>query len=346
MEFTAKKIAEYLHGEVIGNENASVHTFAKIEEGTPGAISFLSNPKYTHYLYTTESSIVLINKDLPLEEEVKATLIRVDNAYESLARLLQIYEASKPKKTGISTMAFIAPTAKIGKDVYIAPFVYIGEHTEIGDRTCLYSHVTVENGSRIGTDCTLYPGVSIYHDCRIGNRCILHSGAVVGSDGFGFAPTEKGYDKIPQIGIVQIEDDVEIGANTCIDRATMGTTIIHSGAKLDNLVQIAHNDKIGSHTVMAAQCGVAGSTEIGEWCMFGGQVGVAGHSKIGDRVSLGAQSGVPGSLRAGSTLIGSPPIDPKLFARCSVIYKKLPDMYNQISELQKEIEQLKEQIRK
>lgn len=346
MEFTAKKIAEYLHGEVIGNENASVHTFAKIEEGTPGAISFLSNPKYTHYLYTTESSIVLINKDLPLEEEVKATLIRVDNAYESLARLLQMYEASKPKKTGISTMAFIAPTAKIGKDVYIAPFVYIGEHTEIGDRTCLYSHVTVENGSRIGTDCTLYPGVSIYHDCRIGNRCILHSGAVVGSDGFGFAPTEKGYDKIPQIGIVQIEDDVEIGANTCIDRATMGTTIIHSGAKLDNLVQIAHNDKIGSHTVMAAQCGIAGSTEIGEWCMFGGQVGVAGHSKIGDRVSLGAQSGVPGSLRAGSTLIGSPPIDPKLFARCSVIYKKLPDMYNQISELQKEIEQLKEQIRK
>lgn len=346
MEFTAKKIAEYLHGEVIGNENASVHTFAKIEEGTPGAISFLSNPKYTHYLYTTESSIVLINKDLPLEEEVKATLIRVDNAYESLARLLQMYEASKPKKTGISTMAFIAPTAKIGKDVYIAPFVYIGEHTEIGDRTCLYSHVTVENGSRIGTDCTLYPGVSIYHDCRIGNRCILHSGAVVGSDGFGFAPTEKGYDKIPQIGIVQIEDDVEIGANTCIDRATMGTTIIHSGAKLDNLVQIAHNDKIGSHTVMAAQCGIAGSTEIGEWCMFGGQVGVAGHSKIGDRVSLGAQSGVPGSLRAGSTLIGSPPIDPKLFARCSVIYKKLPDMYTQISELQKEIEQLKEQIRK
>lgn len=346
MEFTAKKIAEYLHGEVIGNENASVHTFAKIEEGTPGAISFLSNPKYTHYLYTTESSIVLINKDLPLEEEVKATLIRVDNAYESLARLLQMYEASKPKKTGISTMAFIAPTAKIGKDVYIAPFVYIGEHTEIGDRTCLYSHVTVENGSRIGTDCTLYPGVSIYHDCRIGNRCILHSGAVVGSDGFGFAPTEKGYDKIPQIGIVQIEDDVEIGANTCIDRATMGATVIHSGAKLDNLVQIAHNDKIGSHTVMAAQCGIAGSTEIGEWCMFGGQVGVAGHSKIGDRVSLGAQSGVPGSLRAGSTLIGSPPIDPKLFARCSVIYKKLPDMYNQISELQKEIEQLKEQIRK
>ncbi len=346
MEFTAKKIAEYLHGEVIGNENASVHTFAKIEEGTPGAISFLSNPKYTHYLYTTESSIVLINKDLPLEEEVKATLIRVDNAYESLARLLQMYEASKPKKTGISTMAFIAPTAKIGKDVYIAPFVYIGEHTEIGDRTCLYSHVTVENGSRIGSDCTLYPGVSIYHDCRIGNRCILHSGAVVGSDGFGFAPTEKGYDKIPQIGIVQIEDDVEIGANTCIDRATMGATIIHSGAKLDNLVQIAHNDKIGSHTVMAAQCGVAGSTEIGEWCMFGGQVGVAGHSKIGDRVSLGAQSGVPGSLRAGSTLIGSPPIDPKLFARCSVIYKKLPDMYTQISELQKEIEQLKKQIRK
>ena len=346
MEFTAKKIAEYLHGEITGDENATVHTFAKIEEGVPGAISFLSNPKYTHYLYTTDSSIVLINRNLELENPVKATLIRVDNAYESLAQLLHLYESSRPKKCGISTMAYIAPTAKLGKDVYIAPFSYIGENVSIGDHTSIYPHTTVEDNVKIGEGCTIYPNVSIYQGCRIGDRCIIHSGACIGADGFGFAPTAQGYDKIPQIGIVQIEDDVEVGANTCIDRATMGSTVIHSGAKLDNLIQIAHNDKIGSHTVMAAQCGVAGSTEVGEWCMFGGQVGIAGHSKIGDKVSLGAQSGVPGSLRAGSSLIGSPPIDPKLFARCSVIYKKLPDMYAQLAALEKELAALKQQIGK
>ena len=346
MEFTAKKIAEYLHGEITGDENATVHTFAKIEEGVPGAISFLSNPKYTHYLYTTDSSIVLINRNLELENPVKATLIRVDNAYESLAQLLHLYESSRPKKCGISTMAYIAPTAKLGKDVYIAPFSYIGENVSIGDHTSIYPHTTVEDNVKIGEGCTMYPNVSISQGCRIGNRCIIRSGACIGADGFGFAPTAQGYDKIPQIGIVQIEDDVEVGANTCIDRATMGSTVIHSGAKLDNLIQIAHNDKIGSHTVMAAQCGVAGSTEVGEWCMFGGQVGIAGHSKIGDKVSLGAQSGVPGSLRAGSSLIGSPPIDPKLFARCSVIYKKLPDMYAQLAALEKELAALKQQIGK
>ena len=214
----------------------------------------------------------------------------------------------------------------------------------MGDNTQLYPHVTLASGVKIGEQCVLYPGVSIYHDCRIGNRCILHSGCVIGADGFGFAPTPSGYDKIPQIGIVMLEDDVEIGANTCVDRATMGATLIHKGAKLDNLIQIAHNDRIGSHTVMAAQVGVAGSTEIGEWCMFGGQVGIAGHIKVGDHVTIGAQSGIPGNVKSGSTLMGYPAIDPKQFARSSVIYKKLPEMYAHMAELQKELDALKAQL--
>ena len=316
MEFSAKQIAEYIHGEIVGNENATVHTFAKIEEGVPGAISFLSNPKYTHYIYTTQSTIVLVNKDFEPEQPVSATLIKVDNAYESLAQLLTLYEQSKPKKTGIDPLASIAPTAKIGKDVYIGPFACIEE------------------------------GVTIYQDCRVGNNCILHAGCVIGADGFGFAPSAEGYDKIPQIGIVVIEDNVEIGANTCVDRATMGATIIHKGVKLDNLIQIAHNVEIGSHTVMASQGGVAGSAKIGEWCVFAGQVGVAGHIKVGDRVTIGAQSGIPGNTKSGSTLMGYPAIDPKLFARSAVIYKKLPDMYEDMRRMQKELEELKKQLNK
>ncbi|MBP9637645.1 MAG: UDP-3-O-(3-hydroxymyristoyl)glucosamine N-acyltransferase, partial [Bacteroidaceae bacterium] len=248
MEFTAKLIASYLQGEIVGNENATVNTFAKIEEGASGAISFLSNPKYTHYLYTTQSTIVLVNKDIELEQEVSATLIKVDNAYEALAKLLNLYEESKPQKKGISTMAYIDPTAKLGKDVYIAPFAYIGEGVSVGENTKIYPHTIVCDGATIGDNCILYPNVTVYHDCRIGAQCILHSGSVIGADGFGHAPTPTGYDKIPQIGIVILEDRVEIGANTCIDRATMGATIIHTGVKLDNLIQIAHNDKIGAHT--------------------------------------------------------------------------------------------------
>ncbi len=286
MEFSAKQIAEFIQGEIIGDENATVHTFAKIEEGMPGAISFLSNPKYTPYIYETQSSIVLVNKDFTPEHEIKATLIKVENAYESLAKLLNLYEMSKPKKQGIDSLAFVAPSAKIGENVYIGAFAYIGENTVIGDNTQIYPHTFVGDGVKIGDNCLLYSNVNIYHDCRIGNECILHSGAVIGADGFGFAPTPNGYDKIPQIGIVILEDKVDIGANTCVDRATMGATIVHSGAKIDNLVQIAHNDEIGSHTVMAAQVGIAGSTKIGEWCMFGGQVGIAGHIKIGDKVGL------------------------------------------------------------
>lgn len=257
---------------------------------------------------------------------------------------MTLYEMSQPKKQGIDPLASIASNAKIGKNVYIGPFACIEEGAIIGDNTYIHPHVTVGCNAKVGNNTILYPHVTIYHDCRIGNNCILHAGSVVGADGFGFAPSPEGYEKIPQIGIAILEDDVEIGANTCIDRATMGATIIHKGTKLDNLVQIAHNVEVGSHTVMASQAGVAGSAKIGEWCMFGGQVGVAGHIKVGDHVTVGAQSGIPGNTKSGSTLMGYPAIDPKQFARSAAIYKKLPDMYTELGRLQKEIEELKKQL--
>ena len=346
MEFSAKQIAAFIQGEIIGDENATVHTFAKIEEGIPGAISFLSNPKYTPYIYETEASIVLVNKDFTPEQEVKATLIKVDNAYESLAKLLNLYEMSKPKRTGIDPRAYVAETAKIGKDVYIAPFACIGDHAEVGDNTVIHPHATVGGGAKIGSNCILYANATVYHDCRVGNNCILHAGCVIVADGFGFAPTPQGYEKIPQIGIVILEDNVEVGANTCIDRATMGATVIHSGVKLDNLIQIAHNDEIGSHTVMAAQVGIAGSTKVGEWCMFGGQVGIAGHLKIGNQVNLGAQSGVPGNIKSGSQLIGTPPMELKQYFKASIAQKSLPEMQIELRNLRKEIEELKQQLNK
>ena len=346
MEFSAKQIAEFIQGTIVGDENATVHTFAKIEEGMPGAISFLSNPKYTHYIYDTQSSIVLVNKDFEPEKEIKATLIKVDNAYESLAKLLNLYEMSKPKKTGIDPLAYIAPTAKIGENVYIAPFACVGDNAEIGDNTSLHPHATIGSGAKIGNNCILYPHATVYHDCRVGNNCTLHAGSVVGADGFGFAPSPEGYEKIPQIGITILEDNVEIGANTCIDRATMGATVIRKGVKLDNLIQIAHNVEVGSHTVMASQVGVAGSTKIGEWCMFGGQVGVAGHITVGNRVNMGAQSGVNGSVKDGKQLIGTPPIEFKNYFKSSAVFKKLPDMYLELASLKKELEELKKQLNK
>ena len=346
MEFSAKQIAEFIQGTIVGDENATVHTFAKIEEGIPGAISFLSNPKYTHYIYDTQSSIVLVNKDFEPEKEIKATLIKVDNAYESVAKLLNLYEMSKPKKTGVDPLAYIAPTAKIGENVYIAPFACVGDNAVIGDNTSLHPHATVGSGAKVGSNCILYPHATVYHDCRVGNNCILHAGSVVGADGFGFAPSPEGYEKIPQIGIAILEDNVEIGANTCIDRATMGATIIRKGVKLDNLIQIAHNVEVGSNTVMASQVGVAGSTKIGEWCMLGGQVGVAGHITIGNKVNMGAQSGVHGSIKDGEALIGTPPIGLKNYFKSSAVFKKLPDMYLELNSLKKEIEELKKQLNK
>ncbi len=341
MKFTAKQIASFINGEVIGNENAEVYTFAKIEEGTPGALSFLANPKYAEYIYTTESSVVLVNKDFKANGEIKATLIKVDNAYESLAKLMTMYEASKPKKQGISSLASISATAKIGENCYIAPFAVIGDGCEIGDNCYIHDGVSVGDGAKIGNNCLLYAHVTVYHDCRIGNNCILHSGCVIGADGFGFAPTADGYEKIPQTGIVILEDNVEIGANTCVDRATMGSTIVHSGVKLDNLVQIAHNDEIGSHTVMAAQAGVAGSAKMGEWCIVGGQAGISGHCTIGERTVVGSQSGTIGNRKGGEKLLGSPAIDAKEYIRISAYMRRLPDIDKKIKELTKEIEALK-----
>ena len=284
MEFSAKQIAEYIQGVIVGDENASVHTFAKIEEGIPGSISFLANPKYTHYIYDTKASIVLVNKDFEPEKEITTTLIKVDNAYESLAKLMTLYEMSKPKLKGIHPTASIDENAHIGEDVYVGPYACIAAGAVIGDGACIHPHATIGCNAKVGNNSIIYPHVTVYHDCRIGNNCIIHAGTVIGADGFGFAPSPEGYEKIPQIGIVILEDNVEIGANACIDRATMGATVIHKGVKLDNLIQIAHNVEIGSHTVMASQTGVAGSAKIGEWCMFGGQVGVAGHIKVGDHV--------------------------------------------------------------
>ena len=324
MQFTAKQIADFIGGRVEGNENATVSTFAKIEEGKEGSITFLSNPKYTPYIYETKASIVLINKDVQLEKPVSATLIRVKNAYECVAKLLQMYAASLPKKTGIHPLAFVSESAQIGKDVYIGPFTFVGEGVKIGD------------GSIIN------PNVTIYDGCQIGKNVTIHAGSVIGADGFGFAPNTEGYEKIPQLGIVIIEDNVEIGANTCIDRSTMGQTVIHKGVKLDNLIQVAHNCEIGENTVMSAQVGMAGSTKIGSWCMVGGQAGFAGHIHVADKTMVGAQCGVISNTKGnGENLIGSPAMDPKDFFKAKALYRRLPDMYKEISALRKEIEELK-----
>ena len=346
MEFTAQQIAQFVQGRVEGDENATVNTFAKIEEGKEGAISFLSNPKYTHYVYETKSSIVLIDETVELEHPVSTTLIRVKNAYECVAKLLQMYESMKPKKTGIDPLAFVSPKAKVAEGVYVGAFAYISDGAEVGEGSQIYPHAYIGEGVKIGKNALIYPNVTVYHGCKLGNNVTLHAGCVIGADGFGFAPGADGYEKIPQIGIVELEDNVEVGANTCIDRATMGHTLIKQGVKLDNLIQVAHNVEIGKHTVMASQVGIAGSAKIGEWCMFGGQVGVAGHIKVGDHVNVGAQSGIPGNTKSNTTLMGYPAIDPKQFARSAAIYKKLPDMYVELGRLQKEIEELKKQLNK
>ena len=324
MEFTAKQIADMINGRVEGNPDAKINTFAKIEEGKEGAISFLSNPKYTAYIYDTKSSVVLINEDVELTQPVSCTLIRVQNAYECVAKLLQLYASMMPKKTGIDPLDFVSKSAKIGENVHIAPFAYIGDNVTIGDDTRIFPHVT------------------IYDGCKIGKNVTIHAGSVIGADGFGFAPNQEGYDKIPQIGIVVIEDDVEIGANTCVDRSTMGQTIIHKGVKLDNLIQVAHNCEIGENTVMSAQVGMAGSTKIGAWCMVGGQAGFSGHIKIADKTFVGAQAGVISNTKGdGEQLIGAPAVNPKMYFKARALDAKLPDMYKEIAALRREIEELK-----
>jgi len=343
MEFNAATIAGFLKGEIVGDPDIKVNTISKIEEGHAGALSFLANPKYEHYLYTTKSSVVLVNKSFVPSGKVEATLIRVENAYESFASLLQMVDQSRPRKKGIHPSAVIESTATVGKNVYIGPYVYIGENCRIGDDCALFPHVFIDDNTQIGKKCTLNPGVKIYHDCILGENCVVHAGTVIGSDGFGFAPqSDSEFMKIPQIGNVVIEDNVEIGANVAIDRATIGSTIIRKGVKLDNLIQIGHNVEIGENTVMAGQTGVAGSSKVGKNCMFAGQVGLAGHLKVADGTKIGAQSGVPGDVKKeNSILLGTPAIDHKDFLRSSIVFRRLPELKTKIDELEKQIELLK-----
>lgn len=343
MEFTATAIAGFLKGEIEGDPEIRVNTIAKIEEGHEGALSFLSNPKYEHYIYSTASSVVLVNRSFVPAGKISATLIRVDNAYEAFASLLRLVDQSRPRKTGIHPSAIIEASAKIGGNVYIGPFTYVGENCIISDGCSIYPNAYIGDNTRLGVNCTLHPGVKIYHDCLIGNECIIHAGSVIGSDGFGFAPqSENEYMKIPQLGNVVLEDNVEIGANVTIDRATMGSTFIRKGVKLDNLIQIGHNVEVGENTVMAAQSGVAGSTKVGKNCMFGGQVGITGHVRIANGTKIGAQSGIPGDIKEENTaLLGTPAFDIKQFLRSYIIYKKLPELSVKIDKISKDLESLK-----
>ena len=343
MEFTAATIAGFLKGEIEGNPGIKVNTIAKIEEGHEGALSFLANPKYEHYIYSTGSSVVLVNKSFIPSGKIEATLIRVENAYEAFASLLRLVDQSRPRKKGIHPTAIIESTAKVGSDVYIGPYAYIGENCIIGEGCSVYPHVYIGDNSKLGINCTLYPGVKIYYDCILGEGCIIHAGSVIGSDGFGFAPqSENEYMKIPQLGNVILEDLVEIGANVTIDRATMGSTIIRRGVKLDNLIQIGHNVEVGENTVMAAQTGISGSTKVGKNCMFGGQVGLAGHIRIANGSKIGAQAGIAGDVKEENTVIlGSPAFDIKQFLKSTVIFKRLPELKTKIDTLEKEVESLK-----
>jgi UDP-3-O-[3-hydroxymyristoyl] glucosamine N-acyltransferase len=339
MEFTAKAIADFLQGIVEGNPDVKLNTISKIEEGKLGALSFLSNPKYFKYIYTTQSSAVLVNHDFALEKPVSTTLIRVNNAYESFAKLLTLVSSMEQRKVGIHEQAIIEPTAKLGKDVYIGPFVYIGNNARIGDNVCINSHSFIDNDVEVDDKTLLYSGVKVLSNCRVGKNCVIHPGAVIGSDGFGFAPQADGtYQKIPQIGNVIIEDNVEIGANTTIDRATMGSTIIRKGVKLDNLIQVAHNVEIGENTVIAALTGIAGSAKVGPYCMIGGQVGIAGHISIAQGVKISAQAGVANHIKTpNEVLIGSPAMNAKKFSRSFVLFKNLPEIKMDIDLLKRKL---------
>ncbi len=345
MRFTAQQIASFLNGEIIGNADVEVDSFSKIEEGRPHSLTFLSNPKYTPHIYETKADIVLVNNDFFAEKEISATLIKVPDAYAALTLLLRmVNDIVNPPREGIERPCHIAESAKTGDNVYIGAFAYLGENCQIGDNVQIYPQTYIGNNVKIGDNTIIYAGAKIYKDCVIGQNCIIHSGAVVGADGFGFSPQEGVYHKIPQLGNVVLEDDVEVGANTTIDRAVMGSTIVRKGVKLDNLIQIAHNCEIGSNTVMAAQAGIAGSTKIGESCVLGGQVGIGGHITIGSKTQIGAQSGIISNTKPGSEVMGSPAIPLKSFFKSSIIMPKLPDMYRQIGMLEKEIEELKKQL--
>lgn len=339
MRISIEQLATLVHGTIEGDSTAIINNYSKIEEATPGCLTFLANPKYTHYIYTTKATAVLVRNDFVPEQPVSATLIRVDDPYETLAQLLNIVSSQAPAKMGIENPCYIGEGTELPSDIYVGALAYVGKNVTIGSNVKIYPQAYVGDNVTLGNDVIIYPGVKIYHGCKIGNRCIIQAGAVIGADGFGFAPKEDGtYEKIAQIGIVILEDDVEIGANTTIDRATMGATIIKRGAKLDNLIQIAHNVEIGESTVMAAQVGVAGSTKIGKHNMVGGQVGFAGHITVGDNNGIGAQSGIPNSVSSNNRILGSPGINALEFARQQVYLKRLGEMAKDIKSLKKAID--------
>jgi len=342
MRISVEQLAMLVNGIVDGNSKAYIENYSKIEEATEGCLTFLANPKYTHYIYTTKATAVLVRKDFEPEHPIQATLIRVDDPYETLAHLLNMVTNSMPVKQGVEQPSFVAKDVEIPSDVYIGAFAYIGNNVRIGKNVKIYPQSYIGDDVILGDDVIIYPGVKIYHGCKIGNRCIIQAGAVIGADGFGFAPKDDGtYEKISQIGIVVLEDDVEIGANTTIDRATMGSTLIKTGVKLDNLIQVAHNVEIGEATVMAAQVGIAGSTKIGKHNMVGGQVGFAGHITIGDNNGFGAQSGIPNSVGSNQRILGTPGINALEFARQNVYFKRLPEMAKDIKTLKKMLEEIK-----
>jgi UDP-3-O-[3-hydroxymyristoyl] glucosamine N-acyltransferase len=342
MKFTAKQIAELLDGILEGDESIEVDKLSKIEEGTFGSISFLGNPAYTHFIYATNASIVIVNKTFIPENKIKSTLIRVDDAYKSFAKLLEIYNTIKYDKKGISSLAHISPSASIAENVYIGEFVIISDNVKIGRNTKIYPHTYIGDNSIIGENTKIFSGVNIYSDNIIGNNCIIHAGVVIGSDGFGFAQErDEHFKKIVQTGNVIIEDDVEIGANTTIDRATLGSTIIRKGVKMDNLIQIAHNVDIGENTVICAQTGIAGSSKIGKNCMIGGQVGIVGHITIADNTKIAAQSGIGSSLNKKDEIVqGSPAFKINEFRKSYIIFKNFPKIQKRIDEIEKAIKKL------
>jgi UDP-3-O-[3-hydroxymyristoyl] glucosamine N-acyltransferase len=338
MEFTARQIAEFLGGEIEGNPEVKVNTLSKIEEAIEGSLTFLANPAYTPHIYKTGASIVLVNKSFKAESNVKATLIRVENAYNALAQLLEIYQKSLPEKSGISSMSSIDPSAAMGDNLYIGDFTVIGQNVVIENDVRIYPQCYIADNVVIKSGTTLYAGVKIYENCQIGAHCTIHSGAVIGADGFGFAPqSDNNYRKVAQIGNVILEDHVEIGANTTIDRATMGSTIVKKGVKLDNLIQVAHNVVIGENTVIAAQSGIAGSSKVGKNCMIGGQVGISGHLTVGDEVKIAAQSGLSANVKDKQIIMGSPAMDHAKYVKSYIHFRNFEKIIQRLEELEKKL---------
>ncbi|WP_340198677.1 UDP-3-O-(3-hydroxymyristoyl)glucosamine N-acyltransferase [Ascidiimonas sp. W6] len=338
MKFTASQIAGILEGDIIGNPDVEVSRLSKIEEGTEGSLTFLSNPKYKSFIYSTKASVTIVNQDFEPEESIATTLIKVSDAYKSFSKLLEYYNQVKLNKKGVEQPSFISKSAVLGAQIYIGAFTYVGEKVQIGDNAKLYPNVYIGDNVNIGNNVIIFSGAKIYSESIIGDFCVIHSGAVVGADGFGFAPNEKGeFQKVPQIGNVILEDHVDIGAGTTIDRATLGSTIIRRGVKLDNQIQIAHNVEIGENTVIAAQTGIAGSTKIGKNCMIGGQVGIVGHITIGDRVRIQAQSGIGRSVKDDEVLQGSPALNYGDYNKSYVLFKNLPRLVDSVNKIEKKL---------